>query len=323
MYPQVLTHLVDKAIQRTLDGMQQDGPFMAQKAASWFTQLAGTARPADYFLHPLAFPMLLLPWWLEQTLRDAPDTDFQADLIYSSINGYYFIRLIDNVMDGDGDRHENGDENGDENGYGATERRQLPMLGVFHSQFHAVYQQYFDSRHPFWTHFHQIGIQSAESALRDAASTAIDSNAFATIAGRKVIGGKIPLAAVAYRHQRPDIFQAWQPFYDQLGRWHQMYNDLFGWIKDLQNDTPTYFLCEGRRRKSPAQSMAAWVIHEGFDWGMGYLENGSEELLVRAEQLHSRELVDYLQARRRLMYTQATQITRAFQSLEPLLGAQI
>ncbi|MEX1021332.1 MAG: hypothetical protein WDZ49_16850 [Litorilinea sp.] len=287
--------------------MQQDGPFMAQQAASWFTQLAGTARPADYFLHPLAFPMLLLPWCMEQTLRDAPDADFQANLIYSSINGYYFIRMIDNVMDG----------------HGETERQQLPMLGVFHSQFHAVYQQYFESQHPFWGHFHQIGIQSAESALRDAALSDIDSNAFATIAGRKVIGGKIPLAAVAYRYQRPDLFQKWQPFYDQLGCWHQMYNDLFGWIKDLQNETPTYFLCEGRRRKPPAQSMAAWVIHEGFDWGMQYLENGMGELLDLAQQLHSRELVDYLHTRRRLMVSQTAQITRAFQSLEPLLDAQL
>lgn len=307
MYPQVLRPLVDNAVQRTLDTMGQDGPFMAQAAASWFRRLAGTARPADYFLHPLAFPMLLLPWWLEETLRGAPDEKFQADLIYSSINGYYFIRMIDNVMDG----------------HGEAERKQMPMLGVFHAQFHAVYQRYFDSKHPFWTHFHQLGIQSAESALRDAELSDIDSNTFAAISGRKVIGGKIPLAAVAYHHQRPDLFLAWQPFYDQLGRWHQMYNDLFGWIKDLQNETPTYFLCEGRRRKSPTQSMAAWVVHEGFDWGMGYLENELKELLALAEQLHSRQLVDYLHSRRQLMYTQATQVTRALQSLEPLLDTQV
>lgn len=307
MYPQVLMHLVDKAIQRTLDEMEQDGPFMAQQAASWFRQLAGTERPADYFFHPLAFPMLLLPWWFEQALCDAPDVDFQADLIYSSISGYYFIRMIDNVMDG----------------HGEAERKQMPMLGVFHAQFHAVYQRYFDCKHPFWTHFHQISVQSAESALRDAALSDIDSKLFATIAGRKVIGGKIPLAAVAYRHQRPDLFQEWQPLYDLLGRWHQMYNDLFGWIKDLQNETPTYFLCEGRRRKSSTQSIAAWVVHEGFDWGMSYLESELEELLARAEQLHSRELVDYLQTRRQLMATQATQVTRAFQTLEPLLDVQV
>lgn len=303
MVPNRVSNLVELAIGRTLDDMRRDAPYLAQQADSWFRQLARGARAADYFVHPLAFPMLLLPWWMEQSIENTPDEEFQADLIYSSINGYYFIRMIDNVMDG----HSNG------------EQHILPMLGFFHGRFQSVYQRYFPWNHPFWTYFHKIGDQSAESAVHDAALTDIDRHAFETIAGRKVIGGKIPLAAVALRYEQPDILAAWQPFYDKLGCWHQMYNDLLGWLKDLHNETPSYFLCEGMRRKRPDQSIGAWVVTTGFNWGLAYLENEWQLLLDLASALDSSALIDYLHARRELLHQQAAQITKAFHSLDPLL----
>ena len=55
---------------------------------------------ADYFLHPVAFPLMLLPWWLERQLREQYSTSFQEDLIISNASLYYYIRLVDNVMDG-------------------------------------------------------------------------------------------------------------------------------------------------------------------------------------------------------------------------------
>ena len=63
-------------------------------------QLAGSDASADYFCKPHAFPMLQLPWWLERTLRPAPDLALQRDLARSTMCGYYYIRMIDNVMDG-------------------------------------------------------------------------------------------------------------------------------------------------------------------------------------------------------------------------------
>jgi hypothetical protein len=303
VYSETINQLIHTAVEQILDEMCQDGPYMAQQAEAWFHDLAGTDHPADYFQHPLAFPMLLLPWWMEQTIHARPDVDFQADLIYSSINGYYFIRMIDNVMDG----------------HGTVEHKLLPMLGFFHTEFHAAYHAYFAGGHPFWAHFKAIGIQSAESALRDAALTDIDQHKFKTIAGRKVSGGKIPLAAVAYRYDCPHLFQTWQPFYDKLGCWHQMYNDLFGWLKDLNHHTPSYFLSEGRRRKEPDQSLAAWVIHGGFAWGVELLESWLNELRQVAEELHSRELLAYLSERQSVLQNQSTEVTGAFHSLERLL----
>jgi hypothetical protein len=304
MYTEALSQLIESALQRTLDTMRQGGPHMAQQAEHWMQTLAGSDHAADYFKHPLAFPMLLLPWWMEQTIRPEPDISFQSDLIYSSINGYYFIRMIDNVMDD----------------HDTIEKKLLPMLGFFHMQFHSTYQTYFEANHPFWGQFQAISIQSAESALRDAEMTDIDLDAFKAIAGKKVAGGKIPLAAVAYRYAHSELYDRWQLFFDNLGCWHQMYNDLFGWLKDLQNQTPTYFLCEGRRRKCPEHSIAAWVIHEGFAWGMDLLETWLDELKCLAENLHSDELVVYLQYRQQLMEEQTPRLTRTFKTLDRLLA---
>ena len=283
--------------------MRRNGPYMAQQAEVWMKSLASTEQPADYFKHPLAFPMLLLPWWMEQTLHREPDLRFQADLIYSSVNGYFFIRMIDNVMDG----------------HSTIEQKLLPMLSFFHVQFHSVYRSYFTSPHAFWTVFKAIVAQSAESALRDAALTEINLAEFTAIAGKKVSGAKIPLAAIAYRYDRPELFQPWELFYDKLGRWHQLYNDLFGWAKDLRNQTPSYFLAEGRRRKQPEQSITAWVVQEGFAWGSVVLETWLGELQELAESLQSPGLIAYLYDRQELMQSQFTTVAGTFKNLAPLL----
>jgi hypothetical protein len=306
MVPEVISSLIDQATLRIFAEMRQHGPVMAQKAEQWLKSLAGSNRPGDYFQHPLAFPMLLLPWWMEQTLHPEPDPAFQANLIYSSINGYYFIRMIDNVMDG----------------HSTVEQKLLPMLGFFHLQAQAVYQRYFGPEHPFWTVFKALSVQSAENSIRESGLVEIDLAEFRTIAGRKVVAGKIPLAAVSHRYRQPHVYEVWQEFYDKLGRWHQLYNDLFGWIKDLRNQTPSYFLSTGRRRKYPEQSLAAWVIHEGFAWGVTTLATWLGELQQEAESMQSEALIAYLQARQQLMEDQATRVVRTFDQLDRLLAGE-
>ena len=47
------------------------------------------------------FPHLVLPYWLSPDREEVVDADFQTDVIYSSISGYYSIRLCDNIADND------------------------------------------------------------------------------------------------------------------------------------------------------------------------------------------------------------------------------
>ena len=139
--------------------------------------------PANYFKHTLSFPMLLLPWWAEKTIRPRPDTAFQADIVHSTINGYYFIRLIDNLMDG----------------HATVEMDLLPALGYFHTQFQAAYQWHFEHDHPFWEFFKTAWFHSAAVTMKDSSLTDLDQDQFVQVAARKTYAARIPLAAVCYK----------------------------------------------------------------------------------------------------------------------------
>src|SRR6185436_17636072 len=100
MYDPRLSPLISTAVSRLQAEMSASAPVMAQQISGWMHYLSGSTQVENYFKHPQAFPSLLLPWWLEKSLAGEPDLPFQADLAYSTINGYYAIRLTDNLMDG-------------------------------------------------------------------------------------------------------------------------------------------------------------------------------------------------------------------------------
>jgi len=125
MYDQALSNAITAAFSRLRAEMERAGPFMAEQTLSWIGQLFGGAQPEDYFKHPFAFPMLLLPWWLEKAIRQDPDISFQSDLVYSTIDGYYFIRLIDNLIDREA----------------TVELELLPVLAFFHIQLQRSYHR--------------------------------------------------------------------------------------------------------------------------------------------------------------------------------------
>src|SRR4051794_34510417 len=116
--------LMQQAVTRLYETMRRDAPFMADQTYRWMSHLAGSDHPEDYFKHPRAFSFLLLPWWVQDSLGQHIDLDFQAALTYSSINAYYYIRLMDNLMDG----------------AATVEASLLPATVFFATQTQAVYQ---------------------------------------------------------------------------------------------------------------------------------------------------------------------------------------
>jgi hypothetical protein len=54
---------------------------MQNDITQWMIDLTDSGEPADYFLHPQAFPYLLLPWWIEKQLRGTHNEAFQGALI--------------------------------------------------------------------------------------------------------------------------------------------------------------------------------------------------------------------------------------------------
>jgi hypothetical protein len=304
-YPPALRSLAAAAIARARRRLKKGAPTLAVHTVAWMRALSRGAPPEAYFTHARAFPMLLLPWWLEAMIRGSPAPAFQRDILYSTITGYYFVRMIDDLMDGE---HPPRSES-------------LPALIFFHTEFQQTYHRYFPYGHPFWGAFEDASYAAAETASRDAAPGKIDRAQFLATSARKIAGAKVPLAAVCHRYERPDLLEPWSAFVDLLGRWHQMLNDMHGWSQDLGRGTSTYFLSEASSRAEAEGSVAEWVVTDGFAWGMEELDIWMEDLLVAARQLDAPPLVTYLEARRAALRFEWQELRRSLVPLEVLASA--
>jgi hypothetical protein len=282
--------------------MAEMAPFMAGAVNKWTRHLAQTPNPEDYYLHPKAFPMLLLPWWMEETFNPIPSVPFQTAVAASSINGYYYTRLVDNIMDKDGQE----------------EISLLPSAHFFLCKSQFAYYPYFPADHPFWHDFLITLVTAGETAMRDAETAEIDLKTFTEVSAQKVCGAKIPLAAVAYHHEQTNLIGPWSEFVELFGRWHQMTDDLFDWHKDLQLGNPTYFLSEAKRQ-SGQDNIAGWVIDLGFEWGCRQLAHWLADLHKMAQQLQSPSIVTYLKLREQLLQQQESDARTGLKGLAKLL----
>ena len=163
--------------------------------------------------------------------------------------------------------------------------------------------------------------EAGEITLRDGLLREIDFDSFVNVSGKKVYAARIPCAAVCYRYERLDVLEMWRPLYERLEPWHQMYNDVFGWLGDLQNQTPTYFLSEAQRRKQPNESVAGWVAREGFAWAADLLKMWLAELQAIAATLNSRDVEAYLAFREALFQKHSAEIQTRLVQLATLLDA--
>ncbi|GAB4444532.1 MAG: hypothetical protein Kow0031_26970 [Anaerolineae bacterium] len=293
MYPNPLKQLIGQGIAQLDERLAAGMPHSASAIIGWMRQLAPDGQRAAYFTHPLAFPALLLPWWVNASLFGSPADPMLADVTRSTISGYYAIRLIDNVMDGEA----------------TVEPGLLPALNFFHSQFQAAYQPYFAAEHPFWVQFEQFWLGSADVSLREGQLTALDEAQFWQLSAQKVSAAKIPVAAICHRHGQPAAFTPWAALIDRLGGWHQLHNDLFDWQRDTQRGGITWFLSEAARRKRPAEPLAGWVAREGFFWGIDTLSQWMAQLQVQAAALGSPPLADWLRQRDTLLADAVAQVT--------------
>ena len=124
------------------------------------------------------------------------------------------------------------------------------------------------------------------------------SEGFISIAAKKTAAAKIPFwprSLIAMTET--DLIKAWVEFHDVLGCWHQMWNDMRDWAADERNGIVTYFLSEDRRVKHQAETMAEWVIREGYDWGLAMLDCWMREMKDRAAEWDHQDLADYLAQR--------------------------
>ena len=173
--------LAEQSIERLANTLSAETPELARATAGWMRSLLH-CRAGRLLTHPEAFPMLLLPWWMEQSINGSADRAFQAEIAYSSVCGYYFVRILDDLMDGDS----------------PPPAPVLPAMIVFHTEFQQAYGHLFPADHPFWDLLRHYSFDAAETASADAALDSVDLDQFARISSRKIAGAKIPLAAVGH-----------------------------------------------------------------------------------------------------------------------------
>jgi hypothetical protein len=304
MYAPEHSRVIRAAFVRLYENLDKAGAFLAQQVLGWLEAMRGEIPPEEVYKHPLSYPMLLFPWWVEKSLRQAPDPAWQTDLVYSTVNGYYAIRMIDNLMDG----------------HTTVELQILPLLNFFYTEFQRPYQRHFAPEHPFWDYFAATWFASAEVTIVDARAETIDRDHFAQVTAQKTCAVKIPIAAVCYRYERPDLIAPWAQLVNLFGCWHQMYNDLSDWLKDLELQTRTYFLSEARRRKAAAESIPDWVIREGFAWGIETLATWMVQMQAMGDDLDSPDVLAYLNARDALLSEKQKKVAAGLQSAAQLLA---
>jgi hypothetical protein len=256
-------------------------PSSGGEIVRWMKSLAPDGDIAAYYLHPIAFPMLRLALWLDEALGRSVDEALQADLVASTLSGYSFIRLIDDVMD-------------------RSPRARpdlLPALGFFHARFEAPYRRRFSGEPRFWPAYERIWSATADAAVTDASLQGdFTEEVFLGIAAGKVGAGRLPLLAVALHHGLDGIPGAWDRLFALMSAWHQMYNDLFDWVEDIERGGRTFILAEARRR-APGGDVPGWMAAEGVRWAAARMNGWTAEMRDVASRLGSPGLDRYLDGR--------------------------
>lgn len=301
-YQPELRELIAHGYERIELDLRRTAPFLCGQVTDWMTRLSPTGNARDYLTQPRMFPTLLLPWWMAKSFDRELDTAFQADVVYSSLNGYYYIRLLDNLMDG----------------HGSTELKILPATAFFHTQFQLAYQPYFEASHFLWRVFQEEWFSSAEAVAREVDLEYIGIPEFEQVSVKKVCAVKIPLAATAYHYEKSSQIQHWWRFAEALAGWAQMLDDLFDWHQDLRNRKSSYFLSLGNQAKRPEESIESWVLREGFQWGVCDLQSRLPQLRQLAQHLNCPAAESYLDFREKMLAEDAARIGAGLSTLREI-----
>lgn len=223
--------------------------------------------------HPGFVPIFAAPRWVPLALGSAVEDTLDRELTYSTLCGYLFIRLVDDVMDG---QYE-----------GAY--RLVPALAFFDAEFQGIYRSRFPADHPFWHEFEAGWTGSFEAAEEDRAAMIDSETAFETIAARKLAATRVPVAAACYLCDGP--LETWMEVCDRLCCLHQFADDLTDWQDDLASGRSSWLINEARRNASG--SVAAWIISEGHTWALDTLDHMTRRVVDVGNKLGSPHVAEH------------------------------
>lgn len=304
MPDRLLASDLSAALERLASHLGSHSSFLSSAVHSWMCRISPAGEPAIELVHPQMFPILQLPDWLVESFSLDRNHDFHQAVTYSSLCGYYYTRLIDNIMDA----HTSVPE----------ETHLLPAAGFFSVEFHSAYQKFFPAQHAFWRHFQRIWIAAVDSTAHDATLPAVSRDEFEHISSRKFAAVEIPVVATAYFYERPEAIDGWIQFVRVLGKWSQVFDDLMDWHADRSRGQATWFLSEAKLRKRSSESIDQWVAREGLAWGLGILDQWMDDLRSQAGALASFKAQEFLQQRASLREERAQILEKGFASLTQL-----
>ena len=274
--------IAEQATRRSIEAWASGSPSLAAHGSTWIARFSDLVEPARYFTQAYSLPVLAFPWWLEKRIRGQADVEFQADLMFSTVSGYYFARMIDDIMDGHG-----------------VPPAAVPALYLLHQQLIEPYYKYFPPPHAFWREFDRLLMRTAEATSVEASLQQIDESAFVAVSARKATAALIPVAAVCFRYERAELLQSWTDFFTLYSRWHQMNDDLVDWSADHRAGNHTWLLCEAERRRAHDEPVPLWMGRVGYQWTRGLMDSWMNDAIAAAQELGAPELMLYLEMRKR------------------------
>jgi len=282
LHDETFAPIVEAAADRLTTVLARDTPALGVRVLPWLASLSRTGKLADYFLHPRRFPMLLLPWWAVDGTRSREDHSFHEDVARSTMAGYCYIRLLDDVMDR----------------RGTPGLDLLPAAGVFHFEFQNAYHRHFASDSPFWTLFRDRWLRAADQTAAGSAPDAgeLDQRAEATLG--PVL---IPIAAACMHAGVPERFEAWRPVVLELARLEQFVDDVLDWQDDAARGQPNLVLAQAARRMRKGETLLTWVVREGYAWALDTARTRVAAAMGSAERLRNDGLGKFVAARAALI----------------------
>lgn len=278
LYDDQLAGLVHAGARRIEDTLTSQTPGLAEQVLPWMKSLTRTGALEDYFTQFRRFPMLLIPWWAAGPERSG-DLGFHGDVVYSTMNGYYYIRLIDDLVDRRG-----------EPGLDL-----LPVAAVFHTEFQSPYFEYFPHDSVFWNVFRTSWLEGVDAGA--VAPPVFDIDSFRDWAGRLLGAVLTPLAAVCERSEDEARFDRWRPVVLDVCRLEQLLDDTLDWHHDAEHRLPNLLLSEATRRGQKADIPLEWVVDEGYRWALETADSWNESLRADVAGLGCEPLERFVEQR--------------------------
>jgi hypothetical protein len=273
---------VPQLVRYSIDRLREELRTMETASAVFWARAEqlGQGYPEHLFLNPISTPVFMFPLWVEQSVSETQDVDFQYELAYASIALYFYVRILDDAMDG---HFESGSL--------------LPLLTSLYAHFNRALQNLFPHGDPFWAYFYRLIDLSTEATVADFTAANLTTEDFLQLAPQKSYCVLIPIAAVLCRYKRHDQFERWSELWHAFSAWNQMQDDVRDWYLDQKNGLCTYLLSQAQRLKRKDESVEQWMVRDGYQWSIGVLNQFAKRARELATELNVPEMEEELEAR--------------------------